>query len=1214
LKDRKNPYILLIAVGFSSLASHPFGPGRSPGLVTATDDTPLPVSSISNISTFPLRRFGSDAFAYGLVAAFIFVLTGGLWFLWQTDVEWAHVEDRMNAWTQAAETSSELGPILANIYTVGLVPSGTTEEPAQDRVTEIRKTYESKFAIVAERVRSLSIAADRESVLKELDNIQTGAQAMLGLADTLRGPGRTRLNDPAESGRLTEVLRLMEERYGAAAKALQRLQKHEHNFAVELSRERIHLSEKYHNIAYGTGALLMLLFGLSVGCLWLRNRQARGDAASLHAIQADRKEAEQEYQSLFDNAGEGIFQTTPEGRIVKANRSFARMYGYESPQQLMEKVTDAAQLFVDSSQRQALLDTLKVEDAVSNFEFEVMRADGRLIWVRENVRAIRNERGELRYLEGTVEDVSDVWWGEQRRRLQYSLARVLGDSATVDEARPEVISTICKAMGWDAGIFFQVTGSELHALEMWHLPDLEMDELQMALPHLVFKKGQRLVGEAWAEAEPKWIAELSAELHYANADLLQACGMAAVFATPIALDGEVQYVLELFSSKIALPDPELLQVLGSISSQLGHLMERKRSEEALRRSEMRKAAILRSALDCIITFDLDGQITEFNPAAERAFGYTAAEAMGRELAELIIPESLRESHRRGLALYSATTVGTMAGRRIELIAMRADGKEFPVEMSISRIVIDGKPMFTGYMRDISERQEAERITSELAAVVANSNDAIVACTLEGRIVSWNVGAERIYGYASEEAIGKQLDILIPPDRLDEFPQALTMVKRGESVANYETIRLRKDAKRISVSLTDSPIRSESGRITGLSSIARDITERKRLEEELLQSQKMDAVGRLAGGIAHDFNNILTAILGYSDLIIGQIDERQWMYKHLTEIRKAADFAASLTHQLLAFSRRQPLFLRVFSINDTVKNMQKMLQRVIGEHIQIHTHLKAEIGRLKADPSQLEQVLLNLCVNARDAMPKGGSITIETSDVTYFLDDFYSVNEMPAGEYVKLVVCDTGTGMTPEVKKHIFEPFFTTKEKGQGTGLGLATCYGIVKQSGGYITVDSHVDVGTTFSIYLPRVDESGEKSNIRKEVGQLPGGHETVLYVEDEITVRSLTAHVLRRLGYTVLEAASGKQARDAIENYNGREVHLLFSDVVLPDAGGKELADWIRETRSGRTKILFTSGYVDESILKRHGLEGGTAFLQKPFTPADLAKKVREVLDNPET
>ena len=1045
--------------------------------------------------TIPLRRrTRGDSLVYGLGAAFLVVLIGGLWLLQKIDAEWSRVADRINVLAQASASSGDLA------------------------------------------------------------------------------------------------------------------------IATELNRERMRLAEEYHQIACGTGAVLLLIFAASAVGLRQRGRQARRDAEEREQLLEARRVSEETYRALFDNAIEGIFQTTAEGRFVTANRALARMCGYDSPQHLIEKLTDVAtQLYVDPSQRKALLDTLRMEDAVSNYEFEVVRADGRLMWVRENVRALRDEHGELRCLEGTVEDVSDVWWGEQRRRLQYALTRALGDSATVEQARPRILSAVCKALGWDVGIFWETAADGLRALDMWHVPELETEELEQALPHLAYHRGQKLVGEVWMGGEPKWIADLSAASDYANADLLLAYGMSAAFAVPIAVDGEVQQVLEFFSPRITLPDPELLRVLGSISSQLGHSIDRKRAEEALRKSEMRKAAILRSALDCIITFDLDGRITEFNPAAERAFGYTAQEALGRELVELIIPAALRESHRRGMALFNATTAGAMPGRRMELTAMRSDGSEFPVELSISRIRIDGKPMFTAYMRDVTERLEAQRTTSELAAVVAHSNDAIVACTLEGKIVSWNVGAERVYGYAAEEVIGRPLDLLIPPDRLDEFPQALTMVKRGESLANYETIRQRKDGRRISVSLTDSPIRSEGGRVTGLSSIARDITERKRLEEELLQSQKMDAVGRLAGGIAHDFNNILTAILGYSDLLIGQIDERQWMYKHLTEIRKAADFAASLTHQLLAFSRRQPLFLRVFNLNDTVKSMQKMVQRVIGEDIQIHTHLKAEIGRLKADPSQLEQVLLNLCVNARDAMPAGGSITIETADVTYFLDDYYSVNEMPAGEYVKLTICDAGTGMSPEVKKHIFEPFFTTKEKGQGTGLGLATCYGIVKQSGGYITVDSHVSVGTTFSIYLPRVDETGEKSSIRKEIGQLPGGNETVLYVEDEITVRSLTAHVLRRLGYTVLEAGNGKQARDAIESHNGREVHLLFSDVVLPDAGGKDLAEWIRETRYGRTKMLFTSGYVDESILRRHGLELGTAFLQKPFTPADLARKVRDVLDGAE-
>ncbi len=973
-------------------------------------------------------------------------------------------------------------------------------------------------------------------------------------------------------------------------------------------------ARKFIRIASVFGGALLVVFGLAVFRTQQQRRRWRADLLERERLVGQLRDAEMKYHSIFDNAIEGIFQTTPEGRIVTANRSLARMYGYDSPEHLMESLTDVAtQLYVDPSQRQALLDALRQDAVVSNFEFEVLRADGRTIWVRENVHAVRDDRGQLLYLEGTVEDVSDLWWGEQRRRLQYALARVLGDAATVEEARPEILSTICKALEWDIGIAWETDEGDIHLAEIWHPPELTVEALNEALSQVSYDLGQKLVGEVWETGEAKWVADLTADPQYVYAAAVLACGLSSAFAIPISVDGAVRIVLEFFSPKITLPDPELVQTLGAISSQLSHLIERKLAEEALRKSEMRKAAILRSALDCIVTFDLDGKITEFNPAAERAFGYTQQEALGREMASLIIPEMLRESHRRGLALYNATNAGPGQGRRMELKARRADGCEFPVELAISRIIIDGKPMFTAYMRDITERQQAARITSELAAVVAYSNDAIVACTLDGTIVSWNVGAERIYGYPSEEMIGQPLNRLIPPDRLDEFPQALTAVGRGDSLANYETIRLRKDGKRISVSLTESPIRGESGRITGLSSIARDITERKRLEEELLQSQKMDAVGRLAGGIAHDFNNILTAILGYSDLLIGQIDERQWMFKHLSEIRKAADFAASLTHQLLAFSRRQPLFLRVFSINDSVKNMQKMLQRVIGEHIQIHTQLKAEIGRLKADPSQLEQVLLNLCVNARDAMPKGGSITIQTADVTYFLDDSYSVNEMPAGEYVKLTVTDSGHGMSPEVQKHIFEPFFTTKEKGQGTGLGLATCYGIVKQTGGYITVDSQVEVGTTFAIYLPRVDEAGEKSTIRKEVGQLPGGHETVLYVEDEITVRSLTAHVLRRLGYTVLEAASGKQARDAVEGYNGREIDLLFSDVVLPDAGGQDLADWIRETRNGRTKLLFTSGYVDESILRRHGLDVDTAFLQKPFTPADLAKKVREVLDNSE-
>ena len=453
-------------------------------------------------------------------------------------------------------------------------------------------------------------------------------------------------------------------------------------------------------------------------------------------------------------------------------------------------------------------------------------------------------------------------------------------------------------------------------------------------------------------------------------------------------------------------------------------------------------------------------------------------------------------------------------------------------------------------------------------------------------------------------------MLIPPDRLNDLGQTLATVKRGESLVNFETVQMRRDGKRIWVSLTESPIRNESGKITGISSIARDITENKRLEEQFLQSQKMEAVGRLAGGVAHDFNNILTAILGYSDLLLAQMNSSHPMHKSISEIRRAGEFAASLTHQLLAFSRRQSLQLKILDINDVVNSIEKMLKRLIGEDIQIMTVLDTSAGNIKADAGQLEQVVLNLAVNARDAMPKGGVITIQTSNAKFFGDDMSHITELPPGRYVKLMISDTGSGMSDEVKKHLFEPFFTTKDQGKGTGLGLATCYGIVKQCGGHIVVDSVMGQGTTFQIFFPCTEADSEAAANRGALQELPRGNETVLIVEDEVSVRSLAAHILRKLGYNVLEAEDAGKAREVVKSHNNARIDLLLADVVLPNSeGGKQLADWLEDLHE-ETKVLFTSGYVEESVFKHHGLEPGMAFLQKPFTPADLARRVREVIE----
>jgi two-component system, cell cycle sensor histidine kinase and response regulator CckA len=1133
-----------------------------------------------------------------LLLAFVGVVVGSLWVQRDVTAECQRAATRAVSAETAAIATPRLLHFLSSMYSAGLQAAGPAL-PRQLDFVSARAGFTEQLAVVE---NNLSEVASTE----EMRRLNESASRMIAAIEPIVASGRSEALEP-------ERRRTLDEQFREASSHYEQLENRVEQMAHRAAAEHTLAQERADRVELIVLVLLLAVVGVSAFVLWRLARRLRAETQQKGRLFHELWRSESKYRSIFDNAIEGIFQTTPDGRLITANRALARMYGYESPEQLIANLSDiSTQIHVAPGQRAALLNAFRENDSISDFELEVQRADGRLVWLSINVHAVRDEQRRLRYLEGTVEDVSDRWWAEQRRRLQYATARVLSEAASVVEARPKILKSFCEILEWKLGAVWDVDETDrlLRCVEIWHAPNIDVAEFDAANTETTYPPGQGLAGEVWQSGEPKWIANLAAETGFANAALAVKVGMGSAYGVPIKVHGEVRHVLEFFSPTLSLPDPELLQTLTTIGHQLGHLIERKSAEELLRRSEMRKTAILHSALDCIISFDADGRITEFNPAAEQTFGYRVADVLGRPIMEVIVPESLVGQHRHSVH-FVPTGEGFNAplGKRLELEVRRKNGTEFPAEIAISQIVMDSIPIYTAYLRDISERKAAERITSELAAVVANSNDAIVACTLDGVIRSWNLGAEHIFGYLAAEVVGRSLQLLFPPDRLDEFPRVLATVRRGESLANYETVRLRKDGRKISVSLTDSPIRGEGGPINGVSSIARDITERKRLEEELLQSQKMDAVGRLAGGIAHDFNNILTAILGYSDLLLGQIEEGHRMYKHLSEVRKAAEFASSLTHQLLAFSRHQPLFLRVFNINDSVRNMHKMLQRVIGEHIQVKTELRAELGQLKADPGQLEQVLLNLCVNARDAMPKGGTIEISTEDLSYFVDDFYSANEMPSGEYVKLSVVDTGVGIPPEIIKHIFEPFFTTKEKGQGTGLGLATCYGIVKQTGGYISVDSTVGQGTTFSIYLLRVDESGEQAIPRKEIGQLPRGNETILYVEDEITVRSLTAHVLRRLGYTVIEACDAKQARAAVAAQTERRIDMLFSDVVLPDLGGKELSDWVKAL-NGSARILFTSGYSDENVLKRHGLDLSTAFLQKPFTPADLAKKVREVMD----
>jgi len=510
-----------------------------------------------------------------------------------------------------------------------------------------------------------------------------------------------------------------------------------------------------------------------------------------------------------------------------------------------------------------------------------------------------------------------------------------------------------------------------------------------------------------------------------------------------------------------------------------------------------------------------------------------------------------------------------------------------------------------------EASEQQRQESEVSyrTLVERAPMGIYRSSAEGKFLSVNAALVRMLGYDSPEAV-QQLDmardVYADPAERQRLLDRDTYTEREYD--EVEATWKRKDGLLLKVQLSVRAVRNVASGVAYYETIVRDVTEQRRLQAQLMQAQKMEAVGRLAGGVAHDFNNLLTVIISYSDLLLEDLGRDDPKREDVAAVRKAAEGAAALTHQLLAFSRQQVLQPKVLDVNATVASTEKLLRRLIGEDIQLVAKLGSGLGSVKADPGQIEQVIMNLAVNARDAMPAGGQLTIETANVE--MDEAYVRGHPLAqpGRYVMLAVSDTGTGMDEQTKAHIFEPFFTTKELGKGTGLGLATVYGIVKQSGGFIWLYSEPGHGTSFKIYMPRVDESAERAT-PAAAAPLPRGTETILVVEDAPAVRAVTRQVLERQGYTVLEAPNGGAALVLATKHHG-PIHLLLTDVVMPGVNGRQLAEQLARPRPDMM-VLFTSGYTDDSVVRHGVLESGIAYLQKPFTPDGVARKVREVLDS---
>lgn len=499
----------------------------------------------------------------------------------------------------------------------------------------------------------------------------------------------------------------------------------------------------------------------------------------------------------------------------------------------------------------------------------------------------------------------------------------------------------------------------------------------------------------------------------------------------------------------------------------------------------------------------------------------------------------------------------------------------------------------------------------LAATLSSIGDAVIATDAEGRVRFLNTLAEQFTGWTQAEALGRDVrDVFTIVDERTRQPvqnPALEALFRGEpAVLAPDTILIDKWGKERPIDDSAAPIRGMTGQLSGAVLVFRDVTERRRLEEHLRQAQKMEAIGRLAGGIAHDFNNIMTIITGFSELLLANKQLPDEQLETVRHIEEAGKRAASLTSQIMAFSRKQLLVPSVLSLNSIVRDMATMSKRLIGTHIELQTDLDPDVGPIRADPTQLGQVILNLAANARDAMPNGGRLVIATANVELEETTTRNYPDVKPGRYARLTVTDTGCGMSDEVLRHIFEPYFTTKGLGQGTGLGLATVHGIVKQSGGHIEVRSQLEAGTTFQIYFPLVEEA--PVSLARDAGSSPAGQETLLLVEDDEMVRTMTRTILAQNGYRVLEAANGPEALEVAERHP-EPIRLLVTDLVMPFLSGFELAELLTARRP-EIRVLLISGYTEEEAA-RHGIATAeAAFLQKPFSLASLTSKVREVLD----
>jgi PAS domain S-box-containing protein len=899
---------------------------------------------------------------------------------------------------------------------------------------------------------------------------------------------------------------------------------------------------------------------LATANLELENTVAEGRRAA-----ESLKQSEEWLTAIFESSRDGIMVEENEV-IVYANKPYALLFEYSEPKELMGKHVsfvegdDANQRMLDGKKRQ------RGEPAPSAYEFKGKRKDGTLVNIEASVSTF-TAVGKT-YIVTVARDITERKRGENALRESDDRHRQLFESNPLPSWVHDLETLRFLMVNQAAVLQYGYTREEFLTMT---IKDIRPPEDISALPDNI--AGITLDGDDF----------LSGQWRHLKKD-----------KTTIYVE---------ISSHAMICDGKRAELVIA-----NDITRRKQAEESLRESETRFRMVSENLGEGIFITDLDDQILYVNSRMAELVGYAREEVMGKPGYRLLLPQEewpgfLQRNKDRGGCI----------SERSELHVKRKDGTWIWLEVNAAPYH-NAAGEIVGTLAantDITERKHADAVLREsekrYRLLFENNPHPMWVFDIETLgFLAVNEAAIQHYGYSREEFLTLTIKDLRSAEDLPGLLQNLPPA--SQTLVELSGVRhQKKDGTDLDVEITAHAI-SFDGRPARLV-LSHDITERKLLEGQVRQSQKMEAVGKLAGGVAHDFNNLLTVINGYSEICMRRLAPEDPVYRNIQEINKAGCRAAALTRQLLAFSRKQILQPKVIDLNSVVVETNKMLQRLIGEDINLMMGLGADLEKVKADPNQIEQVLLNLAVNARDAMPRGGKLTIETVNV--YLGEEYAQSHVPIppGKYVLLAMSDTGDGMDAQTQARIFEPFFTTKEMGKGTGLGLATVYGIVKQSGGYIWVYSEVGCGSTFKIYLPSLEVAAETTNEIAESPELFKGIETILLVEDEELVRNLTAEILRESGYAVLEAKDGSEALMLANEHDGN-IPLMLTDVVMPQMSGRQLAEQFAIIRKDM-KVLFMSGYTDDAIVLHGVLDEGTPFIGKPFSSTDLGRKIREVLDS---